>query len=118
MQDPESRLATLDSFQKAEPPIPVLLFCSVIRSEMRGCVRAALPLNRLNFRLATIQPNKVRVAIWERARAAPLLSGLPQTNPGPATVRRDELDAGGFEGGADGGEGAGIKFLAEYLCSR
>lgn len=33
----------------------------------------------------------------------------PEPHPRPAPVLLDELDAGGFQGGTDGGEGAGVR---------
>ena len=39
-----------------------------------------------------------------------LQSPTPQPHARPATVLRDELDAGRFEGGADGLDGAGVGY--------
>lgn len=58
---------------------------------------------------ATILPAKQTRLIRQKTPPKPLAIYLPQPNPSPTTVLFNELDAGGFQGGADGGEGAGMR---------
>ncbi len=49
---------------------------------------------------------------WHRLRYFPL--SLPEPPAGAAAVFRDELNAGFFEGGADGVESALFQFFARF----
>ena len=51
-------------------------------------------------------PRAVQLLFWTTITVA-AKGLLPQPHPRPAAVLLDEDDAGGFEGGADGGNGVG-----------
>ena len=81
-------------------------------------LQAPLLLRQAPIRLLAAPPDEEEMEPSGTSLNGLVSRALPQPHARPAPVLGDELDAGRFKGGADRGEGAGLRLATSYFKIR